>query len=187
MKQQILFVHSAGPQSDNKGSHGIICHLEKTLGDRYDIITPSNSDNDYTHWKYQLDKAFEKLNDNVIIIGHSLGASLLLKYLSEQNITQKIHSFHAIAAPYWSFDEDWQNDSYELIQNYQKKLPEIGYKCFYHGTNDKVVPIIHVKRYLEDMPYSKVVIVQEQDHYFLNGLPELTNKINKFNKGEPAL
>ncbi len=38
--------------------------------------------------------------------GHSFGASMLLKFLSENKVKQKVDGIFLIAAPFWDGDED---------------------------------------------------------------------------------
>ncbi|MFB1051250.1 hypothetical protein [Paraliobacillus sp. JSM ZJ581] len=63
----------------------------------------------------------------MIIIGHSLGGSVLLKYLSEQAFNQFIARLFLIAAPYWGKDDDWQGEEYTLLENFNSKLPKISH------------------------------------------------------------
>nr|WP_235788441.1 alpha/beta hydrolase [Salipaludibacillus sp. CUR1] len=44
---------------------------------------PNPENPEYILWKKQLEKELDKLNGDVILVGHSLGGSVLLKYLSE--------------------------------------------------------------------------------------------------------
>jgi hypothetical protein len=60
-----------------------------------------------------------------ILIGHSLGGSFLLKYVSEEKIGKTIAGIFLIATPYWG-GAGWQYEGYErvalpeaLLRNYR--------------------------------------------------------------------
>jgi len=42
------------------------------------------TDNKNTRWKTLLDREFEKITTDIMLIGHSPGGAMLLKYLSEE-------------------------------------------------------------------------------------------------------
>lgn len=83
MKKQVLFIHSAGAQGPHQGSSDLAEYLQKGLGAEYNLLylkiaNPENPE--YSLWKAQLEKEFTKLNSEVVLVGHSLGGSVLLKY-----------------------------------------------------------------------------------------------------------
>jgi predicted alpha/beta hydrolase family esterase len=65
-------------------------------------------------WIVQLEKELSTLDGELILIGHSLGGSVLLKYLSEEDCHQSISGLYMIATPYWDKYGDWQNNEYTL-------------------------------------------------------------------------
>ncbi len=87
MKKQILFIHSAGAQGPHEGSGRLVAHLQKGLGPEYQVLYPIMPDPEnpaYEPWKAQLEKELTALEGEAILVGHSLGGSVLLKYLSEE-------------------------------------------------------------------------------------------------------
>ena len=80
--------------------------LAETLGDKYDVYLanmPNSRNAKYNEWKLWFEKYLPLLNDDLILIGHSLGGVFLAKYLSEENISRKIKATFLIAPP---FDSD---------------------------------------------------------------------------------
>ncbi len=131
----------------------------------------------YTLWKAQLEKEFASLNGELIVIGHSLGGSVLLKYLSEKSVKQSISGLFMIAAPYWGKDDDWQAGEYTLSEDFALKLPQVSQIFFYHSFNDEIVPFAHLGHYLEKLPQAVNRTFKGNDHYFNNGLPHLVDDI----------
>ena len=93
MTKQVLFIHSGGAQGLKQGSSYLATDLKTMLGGNYQVLTPEMPEPehpDYDHWKNELDKDLSLLQDDAILVGHSLGGSVLLKYLSEQPVRKSI-------------------------------------------------------------------------------------------------
>ncbi|MFT9847789.1 alpha/beta hydrolase [Aneurinibacillus sp. REN35] len=180
MKKQVLFIHSAGAQGLHQGSSDLVAYVKDALGDEYNLLypkMPNSEDPEYTLWKLQLDKEFASLDGEVLLIGHSLGGSVLLKYLSEKTTNRSISGLFMIAAPYWGKDDDWQVEEYTLPENSASKLPQIAQIFLYHSRNDEFVPSAHLEHYKKRLPQANTRILDGAEHAFSDGLPELINDI----------
>ncbi|MFB4166929.1 alpha/beta hydrolase [Virgibacillus sp. JSM 102003] len=180
MTKQILFIHSAGPQGEHEGSFDLIVYLQDNLNAEYNLIIPEmpNPENpEYTRWKERLSKEFASLEGEVILIGHSLGGSVLLKYLSEEDCHLKISSLHSVAAPYWGKNGFWESEEFALSENFAAKLPPISQVFFYHSRDDEVVSFDHFKEYTEEFLTAAPRAIENKGHLFHSGLPELVNDI----------
>src|SRR5216683_8158986 len=85
MRKQILFIHGAGNQHKPLGSGKLIASLQEQLGSDYQILAPDMPDPDhpgYKAWRDQIEQELGKLDADVLLIGHSFGGSVLLKYLA---------------------------------------------------------------------------------------------------------
>jgi serine hydrolase len=86
VKKQVLFIHGGGEgayEEDKKMAAG----LRDALGTAYEVRCPLMPDEDrpeYEAWKNRIAKEITALDGEVVLVGHSLGASILLKYLSEE-------------------------------------------------------------------------------------------------------
>lgn len=66
--------------------------LQEVLGDEYEVLAPrmpNKSNAKYVEWEIWFEKMFPFLNGEVILVGHSLGASFLAKYLSEEQFPKR--------------------------------------------------------------------------------------------------
>jgi predicted alpha/beta hydrolase family esterase len=116
MKKQLFFLHSGGPQGKHEGSGELVAWLEAQLGPEYELrhpIMPHPEAPDYEAWKPHLREALSRLHDGAQLIGHSLGGSLLLKYLAEEKISFSIGTLFLVSAPFWGGDEDWQHPAFQ--------------------------------------------------------------------------
>lgn len=180
MNKQVLFIHSAGPQGIHQGSSGLIAHLQEQLGEGYHVISPGMPENlDCALWKAQIVSEIEALDEELLLIGHSLGGSVLLKYLSEEGSKRTVSGVFLVAAPYWGKDDDWQNEEYTLSNSFAAKLSHISKLFLYHSRHDPVVPFAHTQHYAKQLPQAVTRAYEGDDHYFREGLPELADDIKR--------
>ena len=179
-KKQLLFVHSAGSQEPQQGSNDFVGYLQRSLP-QYQIlypIMPSPESPAYEAWKIALAKEIEALDDNSLIAGHSLGGSVVLKYLSETRIKKRIKALFFIATPYWG-KEGWEVNEYILREGFASKLPPAAEIYLYYSMADDVVPISHMEAYSSELPNALVRKLSHYPHDFHTGLPELVDDIKR--------
>ena len=99
------------------------------------------------------------------------------KYLSETIINCTISGLFMIAAPYWGKDDDWQVNAYILPEDFTTRLPHISHIFLYHSRHDEVVPSNHLGYYKQRLPKAHTRILDDDEHYFNNGLPKLIDDI----------
>jgi uncharacterized protein len=182
MKKQVLFIHSAGPQRLHEGSTGLTTYLKESLGDEFYFSAPAMPAPEnpaYSPWKVRLEKALAELDGKVILIGHSLGGSVLLKYLSETTHPPDAAALFLVASPYWSEETGWESDDFALLNDFASRLPTIGRLVLIGSRNDEIVPSSHLKLYKQKLPQAELRLLDSGDHLFQHGLPELLEEIKK--------
>jgi uncharacterized protein len=180
MKKQVLFIHEAGPQEPHEGGSKLGASLQSALGAEYEVVRPKmpHPENPrYAAWEEQVEKELAMLNGEAILVGHSLGGAVLLKYLSEHLYTKPLGGLFLVAPAYWGKDEDWINDEYTLQEDFASHLPEVQQIFLYHSRDDAVVPFAHLALYAEKLPRATVRQFDGRGHYFTDGLPELAEDI----------
>jgi uncharacterized protein len=180
MTDQVFFLHSAGAQEPHEGSSDLVAWLKEALGPKYDVLHPKMPNPeapDYAPWKAKLKKDFVKLKGEVIFIGHSLGGSVLLKYLAEEPFANPIAGLFIVSAPFWGGDENWQYEPFTLSEDFAKRLPDIPKAFLYHSANDPIVPVAHQALYAEKLPRATVRRLDGDEHVWGLGLPELAADI----------
>jgi predicted alpha/beta hydrolase family esterase len=179
MRKQVLFIHSGGSQGIHEGSNDLVTYLRAMLGAEYDVLYPKMPDPEspeYETWKTLLAKEIALLQGELILIGHSLGGSVLLKYLSEEPCSDVIAGLFLIAAPFWG-KKNWQVDEYALQEDFSSRLPGVSRIFLYHSLNDEVVPVSHLRFYAEKLPNATVRESGNRRHLFSKGLPQLIEDI----------
>jgi uncharacterized protein len=178
-KKKILFIHSAGPQGAEEGSTNLLAYLRKSLTE-YEIVAPKMPDPEnpqYELWKLKLEKEISALRDDAVLVGHSLGGSVLLKYLAEEGFEKRISALFLIASPYWG-KKDWQIQEFKLPDNFPSTLPAIGQIFIYHSHDDEWVPFDHLRYYKKKLPQALERALVGRGHLFdKDNLPELIDDI----------
>jgi uncharacterized protein len=177
MKKQILFIQGAG-QGAYEEDEKLVASLRNEMATEYKVQYPRMSNDDssgYEAWKTQVSKELSAMKGEVILVGHSFGASLLLKYLAGEKIEQPIAGVFLIATPYWGA-EDWQNE-YALEENFAVRLPKELPIVFYHSRDDDTVPFAHLALYKEKLPRASFHELDGRGHQFNNDLSEVARDI----------
>ena len=178
MKKSVLFIQGGGEgayEADGK----LAASLRVALGAEYHVVYPRmpNEDApDYAAWRGQISTSLAAFDGTVILVGHSLGASLLLKYLAEEHVRDTIIGVFLLAPPYWGA-EDWEVDEYALPENAASRFPKGLPMFFYHSRDDEWVPFAHLAMYAKKLPQATIREFDGRGHQFNNDLSEVAADI----------
>lgn len=155
-------------------------NLQKELGDKYEIFLPKmpNSNNaKYEEWKIWFERITPLLNNELILIGHSLGGIFLAKYLSENNVSNKITATILVAAPYDTEGLDESLADFNLPKSLEKFAQQSEQIYLFQSKDDPVVSILQVKKYKETLPEAKEIILDGKGHFNDENFPEIVEII----------
>ncbi|HEY0010471.1 MAG TPA: alpha/beta hydrolase [Candidatus Paceibacterota bacterium] len=152
--------------------------LQEVLGTNYQVILPRmpNSFNaKYGEWSIWFEKYVPLLNDEVILIGHSLGADFLVKYLTENNFPKKIVATVLVAGTYPNGNRALPEFSIDSsLEHFAKQAGTI---FLYHSKDDQVVPYEEVEKYTAALPNAVVRSFEDRGHFNQEEFPELVADI----------
>jgi predicted alpha/beta hydrolase family esterase len=171
MKKNILFIQGGGNEGYEADAK-LAASLRQALGVAYDVHYPqllSAEDLPDFGWPQQIGKEISRLNGEVVLVGHSLGASMLLKYLSERKIKNKITGIFLISTPYWRGEEDWVQ-GLKLQEDFAGRLPKDIPIFLYHCRDDAEVPLVHLALYTQKLPQATVREIASGGHQLNNDL-----------------
>lgn len=172
MKKQLLFIHSAGSQDNGEGSSQLLAVIKAELGDDYDIIAPIMPDPenpDSAAWQTATRTHINTLNAPFILVGHSLGASTILKVLSEATLAKQPHAVFLVSTPFWGANMP----DYQLKHDFADHLPAVPV-TFYHSKDDEFVPFSHLLNFEEKIPQATLHKLDGYGHFLeMSAFPEL--------------
>ena len=183
MNRQVLFVHGAGA-----GAHAedalLVASLRDALGPAYQVRYPAmrnEASPEYADWKPQLAEELAAADAEVVLVGHSVGASVLLKYLTEERVEQRVAGLFLLAAPFWGGgdDEVWTCDDVRLPDDVGARLASIPRIAFYHSRDDDVVPFAHLARYAALFPQATIRPSDGRGHQLGNDLTDVAEDIER--------
>jgi predicted alpha/beta hydrolase family esterase len=180
MSKPVLFVQGGG-QGAYEEDRKLAANLRDALGAEYDLRYPKMPNEEspvYEAWKDRIAKEFAEPDGEVILVGHSLGASILLKYLSEEKAEKPVSGLFLIAPPYWG-TEGWEVDEYAFRADFASKLPEELPVFIYYSRDDEVVPFAHLALYAERLPQATICEFDGRGHQFDDDLSEVAREIKR--------
>lgn len=179
MPEQILFVQGAGEAVHDTWDDKLVRSLEREL--RHDYVVryprmPHEADPRYSAWKTALLTEFDELANNAMLIGHSLGAAVLLQVLAEEHLKFAPGALILIAAPFIG-EGGWPGEDMSPGPGLADRLPAGMPVYLYHGTEDPIVPFAHVQLYAKALPRARIRVLPRRDHQLNNDLSEVARDI----------
>ncbi len=147
--------------------------LIEQLGPAYEAILPQMPNGwnaKYEEWKIYFEKMIPLVNEEVMLVGHSLGGIFLAKYLAENDFPKKIIALFLLAAPFDDKDSGYSLADFMLPASLERiTVPTY----LYHSQNDDVVPIADLEKYKKALPDAVIRIFPEYGHFSMPEFPEL--------------
>lgn len=180
MKGHVLFVHGGG-EAAYEEDRKLAASLRKSLGPAYDVRYPKMPNEErpeYEAWEDRIANELAALDSEVILVGHSIGAWILLKYLSEETVPVSVAGTFLLAPPYigaggWEVNEDTLRE--DLASTLAGKSP----MYVYHSRDDEVVPFEHLALYAERLPRAVIHGFDGRGHQFDDDLSDVARDIKK--------
>lgn len=157
-------------------------YLEKSLGKKFEIITPRMPLQDYAEyrdWKIFFERYLTVIKNKYILIGSSLGGIFLAKYLSENKLRKKALSVYLVCPP---FDDTIPTE--DLVGGFKLKndLSLIEENCknlhLLFSKDDDVVPASHAEKYRNKLQKAHIVVYKSKGgHFNITKFPEIVKMI----------
>jgi len=182
MSKQVLFIQGGG-NGGYEADANLVASLQTELGKDYKVnypkILPDETVQNFgQRWLQQIGKEISSFKGEIILTAHSLGASMLLKYLSESKTKENIAGIFLISPPFWTGNEDWVQPL-KLQENFSDKLPKDIPMFFYQCRDDKVVPFDHLSFYKQNLPWAVFREMAHGGHQLNNDLSIVANDIRE--------
>ena len=185
MAIKLLFVQGGGEGAHDDWDDKLVRSLRTELGDDYEIRyprMPDEADPRYAAWTAELRKEFARLGDGALLVGHSIGATILIAMLAEGPPEQLPGGIFLIAAPFIG-KGGWPSNDIQPMTRLGARLPQGTPIHLYHGDKDEIAPIDHAAMYQKAIPQAVVHRLASRDHQLNEDLAEVAADIRKLGSG----
>jgi len=195
MKKQILFIHGWDSKENFKDFNDCLNKLEYDpykikpkkwknslaldLWDNFLLLEPKMPNKDFADYKERkimFEKTFPYLEDDIILVWHSMWWTFLTKYLNENDFPVRIKNIIIIS---WAFKDSpleviWNFNFDKKLLNLKKYEEKI---IFFQSKDDEIVPFSDLEDYRKILNNSEYNIFEESGHFIDETFPELIEKI----------
>jgi len=181
MTTQVLFIQGGGENVHDRWDNKIVESLERELGRDYAVRyprMPHEADPKYAAWKAALKQQFDRLDDGAILIGHSIGGTILIRTLADEPPRRTCAGIFLIAAPFVG-DGGWPSEDIEPLSDLGARLSPQTPIYLYHGSKDDTAPVAHVNLYAQAIPHAVVRQLPGRDHQLNNDMSEVAADIRR--------
>jgi predicted alpha/beta hydrolase family esterase len=143
MTTQVLFIQGGGEGVHDEWDNKLCESLEREFGSDYAVRyprMPHETVPKYADWKAALKPEFAKLGDRAMLVGHSIGGTILVRILADDAPDLTIGGIFLIAAPFVG-DGGWQSEDVESLSDLSARLPGQIPIYLYHGSKDETAPV----------------------------------------------
>jgi pimeloyl-ACP methyl ester carboxylesterase len=178
-RRQVLFIQGGGAGTHDDWDDKLADSLRRELGDAYDIRyprMPGEDDPSYAAWGPAISEATATLGDGAIVVGHSVGGTLLIHTLVERPPDVTLAAIVLVAAPFVGAG-GWPGEEFELPANLGGLLPAGVPIHVFHGLEDEDVPPAHAGLYARAIPQAHVHRLPGRDHQLGNDLSDVATVI----------
>jgi predicted alpha/beta hydrolase family esterase len=172
MARQVLFIQGGGAGVHDGWDDKLVASLKRELGAEVEVRyprMPNEDDPKFAEWKAAIGREIAKLDDGAILVGHSIGGTMLIHALAEQSPKQRIGAIILISAPFIG-EGGWPSDEIEATPDIGARLPAGVPVHLFHGQKDETAPPAHAELYAKAVPQAQVHRLPDRDHQLNNDL-----------------
>ncbi len=186
MTTHVLFVQGAGEgayEEDKILADG----LQAALGAGYAVRCPAMPDESnapYEVWKAIIEQEMAAMPGAIVLVGHSVGGSVVAKCLGEIEVPNRVVAAILMATLFWG-GEGRTYDGYEELM----LPPEADVTCpkgprllLYHCRDDETVPVGHVALFAAVLPRAEVRVLDAGGHQLDGVMPIVAREIQSLER-----
>jgi predicted alpha/beta hydrolase family esterase len=182
MAHQVLFIQGGGADgAHDEWDDKLVENLRRELGPDYEIRyphMPDEADPKYARWSAALKKEFGQLDDGAVLVGHSMGGTILINTLVEEPPDLGLGGIFLLAAPFVG-ESGWPSGDIKPMSGLGKRLPAQTPVYVYHGSEDEIAPFEHAGLYARAVPQAVVRRLTGRDHQLNNDMSEVAADIRR--------
>lgn len=179
--KQILFIQGGGPGAHDAWDARLVKSLTDALGVGYEVRyprLPTEEDPSYATWGPAIRRELAALDDGAVVVGHSVGGTVLIHVLSETPLQRSLGMIVLLAVPFVGTG-GWPGDEFELPSDLGERLPQGLPVHAFHGLEDQTVPPSHADLYARAIPQAHVHRLPGRDHQLDDDLSRVADLIKR--------
>jgi len=144
------------------------------------LAMPNKQNADYEAWKIWFEKVVPYIETDTPthVVGYSLGACFLLRYLTENQSPFQIEAVHLVAPALAEEGVDGGLGSFaintSILDTLDQKTSQVH---LYHSTDDPICPYTHSEQVATAVPSALLHTFTDRGHFFQPEFPELLAQI----------
>jgi len=182
---QVLFVQGGGAGTYDEWDDKLVDSLRRELGDGYSVSYPRMPGEDDPHvgtWSAALRRELAALDDGAVVVGHSVGGTILMAALAGEPPPRRLAAIVLVAAPFVG-PGGWPSDEYEFPADLGARLPQGVPVHVFHGSADETAPPSHAGLYAAAVPQAQLHLLPGRDHQLDDDLREVARVIEALGPG----
>jgi pimeloyl-ACP methyl ester carboxylesterase len=171
--RQLLFIQGGGAGVHDEWDDKLVASLKHALGAGWDVRYPRMPDEDdpkYAAWKPAIEREIAQLDDGAVVVGHSIGATILVNVLAGADC--RIGALILVSAPFVG-EGGWPGEEFSTPADLGARLSEGVPVHLFQGDADETAPPAHADLYARAMPQAQVHRLPGRDHQLGNDLSEV--------------
>ncbi len=131
----------------------------------------------YEEWVIYFEKLIPLLGDDTRLVGHSLGAMFLTKYLHDNQLPSKVRQLILVSGQYGErAGDDMGSFVVESAAGLEQSADEIH---LFYSADDPIVDYAGLAMYKADLPNAIVHDFEDRGHFLADTFPELLNLLKQ--------
>lgn len=176
--REVLFVQGGGAGAHDEWDDVLVEGLRAALGPGHEVRyprMPAEDDPDEARWSAVLRQEWGELGDGAVVVGHSVGGTILVQALAESPPRCALAAIVLVAAPFVG-RRGWPSGSADFSEDLAGLPPGVPVHVF-HGTDDDTVPPAHAGYFADAVPHAHVHVLAGRDHQLNGDLREVAQVI----------
>ena len=179
-RKSVLFIQGGGEGTYHEWDNVLVDSLRSGLGPGYGVRyprMPNEGDPSYQQWSETIGHEIADLDEGSVVVGHSLGGTILVQALVDSPPERQLAAIVLIAAPFVGRD-GWPSDDFEFSGDLGARLPAGVPVYVFHGVKDEMTPATHAALYADAIPRAQVYVLSGRDHQLNGNLSEISLTIS---------
>jgi predicted alpha/beta hydrolase family esterase len=177
--RQVLFIQGGGEGTHDAWDDKLVDSLRAGLGAQYEVRYPRMPEDDdpgVETWIPAIRRELAALEDGAVVVGHSIGATLLVYALESAPPNRPLGGIVLLAAPFVG-QGGWHDDDFEFTTETGRRLPvDVPVHVFF-GLDDDTVPPAHAELWAAAIPQARLHPLPRGDHQLGNDLTDVARVI----------